>query len=111
MTPNCPVASEPDEPDAPETPSVAAHLEIWAETVEGPLAEGSRGGGLPPPGRIPPAPARYLITALAIAGTVTATTVGVVLLHRSAPQFAFAVVLLGLTAVILIAIGGHWHEL
>jgi hypothetical protein len=100
MTPDRPTANDPEEPDAPDTPSAAANLEIWAEPAECP----------PPPGAVTPAEVRYLVVTFGIMGTVAATTAGVLLLYRGAPQLALAEVVLGLAAIILIAIGGYRRE-
>jgi hypothetical protein len=97
MTPDRPSANEPEEPDEPQTPSVAANLEIWAESA----------GYWPPAGAVPSAEVRCLIASFGIMGTVAATTAGVLLLYRSAPELALAEMLLGLAAVIFIAIGGY----
>ena len=87
------------EPYEPEMPSTAAYLEIFPE----PMKDWPGGGSC--------AEARYVIAAFAIMGTVAATTVGVVLLAPSAPLLALLEVVLGLAAIVLIAVGGHRHEL
>ena len=100
MTPDRPAANDPEDPDAPQTPSVAAELEIWTEPVE----------CWPPPGAVPPAEVRYLAVTFGIMGTVAATTAGVLLLYRSAPQLALAEMMLGLAAIIIIAVCGYRRE-
>jgi hypothetical protein len=86
-----------DEPDSSETPSGAADLEIWVESSE----------PWPTAGGDPSGETRYLILTGGIVVTFAGTAADVYMLFRRAPLLALAMVLLGLVAMILIALAGR----
>jgi multisubunit Na+/H+ antiporter MnhB subunit len=84
-----------EESGAGDLPTTAAQLKIGLESVQ-----------FKAEGKVPPAGARHLITTVGIVGSVASSTAGAIITHGS-PDVAFAELVLGLVAAVLIAVRGR----